>query len=79
MAPVAVMRRLTSLDQPFISRASAIVEPELDMRRTRPRSSAYDRMLTWVQKLFPIKAIEAGPPRRAIARELEEAWPTADR
>ncbi len=74
---MAGMRKITSLSQPFIGHAGRVIDPELDMRRPDPRNSPLNRLYAWALKLTSAK--EAGSPRRAIARELEESWPAGDR
>jgi len=60
-------------------RFERIIEPELDMNRIRPRPSALDRLLDILRWLTPIGREVVRPPRRAVGRELEEAFPSAER
>jgi hypothetical protein len=56
-----------------------VIEPELDMKRRRPRPSALGRILEMLRWLTPEGREAVGPPRRSVARELEEAWPSIER
>ncbi len=60
------------------SRAVQVVEPELDMKRPAPRPSILfqnaSRLLRWLMPEGP----RTGAPMRSVARELEEAFPSAD-
>jgi len=56
-----------------------VVEPELDMHRIRPRTSALGRILDMLRWLTPIDRAVVGPPRRSVGRELEEAWPSIEK
>jgi hypothetical protein len=56
-----------------------VVEPELDMKRMRPRPSALGRIIEILRWLAPISREPVGPPRRSVGRELEEAWPSVEK
>jgi hypothetical protein len=60
-------------------RGRRVREPELDMHRNGSSESTGGRFITWLKRLMPDNREVTGPPRRAIGRELEEAWPTNDR
>lgn len=75
---MAVMRNLTSFDQSS-NQSKRVIEPEIDMRRPRPRASSATRIMALIRWMMPLGKIEVAAPRRAVARELEEAWPSSDR
>lgn len=55
-----------------------IVEPELDMNRERRRPPILiSRFFAIVRWLLPESRL-VGPPRRSVARELEESFPSRD-
>ena len=57
-----------------------VVEPELDMKRMPLRASMRDRVLDTLRSwLAPMGREMVGPPRRAVGRELEEAWPSSEK
>jgi hypothetical protein len=56
-----------------------VVEPELDMHRIRPRTSALGRIFELLRWLTPTGREMVGPPRRSVGRELEEAWPSVEK
>jgi hypothetical protein len=55
-----------------------VVDPEMDMKREgirpAPLSSRLSRIMRW---LMP-ESRQVAPPMRSVARELEEAFPSAD-
>jgi hypothetical protein len=61
------------------ARTPRVIEPELDMRRSRARSSTFSRLISRLSWLTPGGGEIVTPPRRAVARELEEAWPAGER
>jgi len=75
---VAVVRDFTLPDR---ERAQfvRVVEPELDMKRMRPRPSALGRLIEMLRWLTPMSREVVGPPRRSVGRELEEAWPSTEK
>lgn len=75
---MAVMRNLISFDQSPVG-SKRVVEPEIDMRRPQFRASSSARIVALLQWMMPLGRIVVAPPRRAVARELEEAWPSSDR
>lgn len=55
-----------------------IVEPELDMNRERRQPPVFiSRISAIVRWLLP-ESRKVGPPRRSVARELEEIFPSRD-
>lgn len=62
-----------------VEQLDRVVEPELDMKRGRPRPSTLGRILEMLRWLTPEGREAVGPPRRSVGRELEEAWPAIER
>jgi hypothetical protein len=60
------------------ARNERVVDPEMDMKREgirpAPLSSRLSRIMRW---LMP-ESRHVAPPMRSVARELEEAFPSAD-
>jgi hypothetical protein len=61
-----------------LARNGQVIDPEMDMKRegTRPAplASRLSRIMRW---LMP-ESRQVTPPMRSVARELEEAFPSAD-
>jgi hypothetical protein len=61
-----------------VARNGRVVDPEMDMKREglrpAPLSSRLSRIMRW---LMP-DSRQVTPPMRSVARELEEAFPSAD-
>ena len=55
-----------------------IVEPEMDMNRREPRASVVGRLIDLARRLMGFDPAVVRPPRRAVQRESEEAWPSRD-
>ena len=74
---MAVVRSL--VEQRYSAGRGRVVEPELDMARTRavatPAISKVQRLLRW---LMPNDR-GARPPMRSVDRELEETFPSFGR
>ena len=55
-----------------------VVEHEMDMNRDERRSSVTGRLIDLARRLMGFDPAVVGPPRRAVQRESEEAWPSRD-
>jgi len=50
----------------------------MDMNRHEPRSSMTGRLIDLARRLMGFDPAVVKPPRRAVQRESEEAWPSRD-
>ena len=55
-----------------------VVEHEMDMERTAQRPPALGWLLGMARRLIGPESRIVRPPRRAVEREYEEAWPARD-
>jgi hypothetical protein len=55
-----------------------VVEHEMDMERAEQRPPALGWLLGMARRLIGPESRIVRPPRRAVEREYEEAWPARD-
>jgi hypothetical protein len=74
---VAVVRDFALVDREG-RQSIRVREPELDMNRHRPQTSALGRAIQMLKWLAHDREI-VGSPKRSVGRELEEAWPSGEK
>lgn len=75
---MAVVRANISPNR-IVSTVQRVVEPELDMERSRPKQLGVAEIVReLIRMLVPAGQRAGRSPMRSIAREIEEVWPSRE-